>query len=450
MTSTSKKDNTQKKDNKIQYQYSIKLSTNNHNKKNEQVSKDNKHIDTEKQPLAKVATAQIPINQSKQKPDIKLDTPPPKRNLPTTFVDTARLALNSISKHGINIAAKKFLDVGDKFISFIILKNQKNSSDVVSKARPPIVFGLWVIFFTFFIGGIWSGFAPLDSSSHAQGFVVVSSKKQTVQHRDGGIIEAIYVKEGEHVHADQPLIKLSDTAAKAQLEGLKAQKESVSKQLELLQTQLKSMNELFEKGFVQKDKLIQLQSHEAQAIGNLSELDSRILTAEESLSRMTIRAPVAGTVNQLQVHTIGGSVSPGMILMTITPKEDDLIVEAYVAPQDIDSIHKGLPAKVQISAFKSRTTAPLNGIVTHVSSDVVEPSNQQHSQETSILQQKGAHYKVLISIDKIQLRKISKHKDLELQPGMTASVMIVTGERTLLQYLLDPVTNTFWHAFIEK
>jgi multidrug efflux pump subunit AcrA (membrane-fusion protein) len=138
-----------------------------------------------------------------------------------------------------------------------------------------------------------------------------------------------------------------------------------------------------------------------------------------------------------------------MTLMTIIPKEDDLIIEAYLQPQEIESVYVGLPAKVRISAFKSRTTAPLNGVVTFISSDVVEPPQYQ-AQEMQLFQHRGLHYKIKISIDKKELRNISKYRDLELYPGMVADVMIVTGERTLLQYLLDPVTNTFWHAFIEK
>lgn len=429
----------------LKYGYSIKLNSS-------ETSSKEKHIEHEpmqqKEALGKVATAKISADEqahtsSKNFTSIK------KNNLPAKIKDIAVGTLQAITKQNMNSIAKSFLGAGDKFISFIIYKNKGLSDDVVSKARPPIVFGIWVIILTFCVGGIWSGLAPLDSSASAQGFVVVASKKQIIQHREGGIIEAIYVKEGEHVQAGQALLKLSDKTAKAQLDSFHAQKEAYSKQLTILQSHLESMTNLYEKGFVQKDRLLTLQTQEAQTLGHLSDIDARLLTTEESIDRITVKAPVSGTVNQLQVNTIGGTVNPGMTLMTIIPKEDDLIIEAYLQPQEIESVYVGLPAKVRISAFKSRTTAPLNGVVTFISSDVVEPPQYQ-AQEMQLFQHRGLHYKIKISIDKKELRNISKYRDLELYPGMVADVMIVTGERTLLQYLLDPVTNTFWHAFIEK
>ena len=140
----------------------------------------------------------------------------------------------------------------------------------------------------------------------------------------------------------------------------------------------------------------------------------------------------------------------GGTLMTITPEDDNLIVEAYVRPDDIDMVYIGLKAKIRISAFKHRSVAPLEGVVSHISSDVVEAPQYHQSQESMILQQQGLQYRVKIEIDKSQLSKISKYRNYELHPGMMADVMIVTGERTVLQYLIDPITSTFWHAFVEK
>lgn len=451
-TNEKQKDRNSQTGNKVKYGYSINLSSTNESAKEKKTAPEaNKDTKTKestqaKELLSKIATTKIPAENA-IKSSINLSEPQTKK--PVTLKEKAKTALKHASKHGSSSLAKKLLTAGDKMISFITLKYDKKSDDVVTKARSPIMFGIWVVIITFVIGGLWSGFAPLDSSAGAQGFVVVASKKQIIQHREGGIIEAIYVKEGEHVTANQPLLKLSDKNVKAQLESAKAQKKSLSKQLSLNQSQLESMNTLYEKGFVQKQKLIELQSQEAQIIGKLSEVEANILIYEENMNRIIIKSPVSGTVNQLQVHTIGGTVSPGMILMTITPKEDDLIVEAYLPPQEIDSVYVGLTARVRIHAFKSRTTAPLDGTVTFISSDVIEPP-QHHMQESPLFQRGTLYYKVKISIDKTQLRRISRYKDLELYPGMMADIMIVTGERTLLQYLLDPVTNTFWHAFIEK
>lgn len=337
----------------------------------------------------------------------------------------------------------------DLLMNYVIKKDGPDRNELLQQARPPILFGLWVAFFTFIVAGIWSGFAPLDSSSHATGFVVPSSKKQVIQHLEGGILEKIYVKEGDKVEATTPLVKLSDKVLRAKIKGFKAQKKSLETQLSLTTEQLQEMTQLFSEGFVQKEKLIQLQSREADIIANLSEAESRIITSEESLERLVIVAPISGTVNQVQFNTIGAVVPQGGTLLTIIPEDDNLIVEAYVKPDDIDTVYIGLKAKIRISAFKHRSVAPLEGVVSHISSDVVEPPDHHKSQESMILQQ-GLQYKVKIEVDKSQLSKISKYRNYELHPGMMADVMIVTGERTVLQYLMDPITSTFWHAFVEK
>jgi multidrug efflux pump subunit AcrA (membrane-fusion protein) len=345
---------------------------------------------------------------------------------------------------------KSGLQKVDLLMNYIIKKDGPDRNDLLQQARPPILFGLWVAFFTFIVAGLWSGFAPLDSSSHATGFVVPTSKKQVIQHKEGGILEKIYVTEGSKVEAAAPLAKLSDKVIRAQITGFKAQKKSLEKQLSLTTEQLQEMNKLFAEGFVQKEKIIQLQSREADIIANLSEAESRIISVEESLERLVISSPISGTVNQVQFHTIGAVVPQGGTLMTITPEDDNLIVEAYVRPDDIDMVYIGLKAKIRISAFKHRSVAPLEGVVSHISSDVVEAPQYHQSQESMILQQQGLQYRVKIEIDKSQLSKISKYRNYELHPGMMADVMIVTGERTVLQYLIDPITSTFWHAFVEK
>lgn len=371
------------------------------------------------------------------------DAPPTKKDL--AIQKTKKFTLDNLQK-----TLKSSLTALDLFVNYVAKKDGPDRNDVLQKARSPILFGFWVAFFTFIVAGVWSGIAPLDSSSHATGFVIPSAKKQVIQHKEGGIIEKIYVKEGDKVKAGDKLLQLSDKVLKSQIVAIRSQRNSLKKQLDLTSSQLEEMHKLFAEGFVQKDRLVQLQSREADIIGNLSELEARLINAEESFERLLVTAQISGTVNQIQFHTLGAVVPQGGTLMTITPDDDNLIIEAYVRPDDIDTVYVGLRAKIRISAFKHRSVSPLDGIVTHISSDVVEPSQYHQSQETPLLQQGGLQYKVKIEVDKNQLTKISKYRNYELHPGMMADVMIVTGERTVLQYLMDPITSTFWHAFIEK
>jgi multidrug efflux pump subunit AcrA (membrane-fusion protein) len=338
----------------------------------------------------------------------------------------------------------------DRFISFITKANH-GKHDAVDKARSPILFGLWVFFIFFIIGGTWASLAPIDQATHAQGFIVTSSKKQVIQHREGGILQAIYVKEGDHVTANQPLVKLTEEQVTAKLRSLYSQKDGAEKRVKTTQEQVLAFRDLAKKGFVSQLRVHEQEESETRAKASLSEITSNIEALEESFERLTLKSPVNGVVTQINVNTIGSTVGQSQPIMTITPSDEDLILEAYVQAKDIEPVHVGLKAVVNISAFRAKTTSHLDGIVTYVSPDVVDYVQQQgRSTQENMLLQRGAFYKVRISIDKKQLKKISKVKDYELSPGMDADIQITVGERTLVQYLLDPILGSFWHAFKEK
>jgi multidrug efflux pump subunit AcrA (membrane-fusion protein) len=340
----------------------------------------------------------------------------------------------------------------DFFINYVTKPSSVGRNQAVQKARSPIMFGLWVLFAFFIVGGFWAGFAPLDQATHGQGFIVTSSKKQVIQHREGGILQAIYVKEGDHVKAEQKLAQLTDAHTANSLKSFYANKDSTARHLKATQGQLKAMKELARSGFIAQVKVQEQEAKEGNLQAQLSEIEAKIATTEESLARLTLRSPVNGIVTQVNINTIGGVVGQQQPIMTITPTEEDLILEAYVRAQDIEPVHVGLKAHVNIAAFRSKTTSHLDGIVTYVSPDVVDFVQQQgrSSQEGALLQRGAAFYKVRISIDKKQLKKISKVKDYELTPGMEADVQITVGERTLVQYLMDPILGSFWHALKEK
>src|SRR4029077_12973971 len=102
------------------------------------------------------------------------------------------------------------------------------------------------------------------------------------------------------------------------------------------------------------------------------ELVEEKIAAEDPLKRIDIRAPQSGMVHQLDVHTVGGVVSAGQLIMLIVPAADKLIVEAKVQPQDIDQVRVGQPAVMRFTAFNSRTTPELNGEVVVLSGDVTQ------------------------------------------------------------------------------
>jgi len=153
------------------------------------------------------------------------------------------------------------------------------------------------------------------------------------------------------------------------------------------------------------------------------------------LSRIVIRAPEDGMILGMKVHTIGGVVSPATPLLDIVPSVSDLIVEAQVSPIDIDRVSVGKPADIRFSAFKSSTTPVIKGVVRHVSAD------RLINEETGM-----PYYLARVALTEEGARALGS---LTLQPGMPAEVLINTGTRTMLQYLMQPATDAFARSLIE-
>lgn len=170
--------------------------------------------------------------------------------------------------------------------------------------------------------------------------------------------------------------------------------------------------------------------------GKIAELKERVTAAEDALRRIDIKAPQSGTVHQLAVHTVGGVIANGETLMLIVPKSDELVVEAKIAPGDIDQVALDADAQVRIMAGNQRTTPQLQGKVTRVSADLTR--EQQTNQ---------AYYLVRVTLPEVEVRRLG---ELKLVPGMPAEVFIHTGERTPFQYLLKPLQEQIARTFRER
>ena len=166
------------------------------------------------------------------------------------------------------------------------------------------------------------------------------------------------------------------------------------------------------------------------------DLLEKISAAEDVLRRIDIRAPLDGTVVNLQVHTSGGVIGPGEPLLDIVPTNDRLIIEARIDPKDIDVVHPGLKAQVRLTAFNRRRFAALEGRVLTVSADTLTDKRT------------GVFYylaRIELTDDPAKILGIT-----DIQPGMQAEVMIVTGSQTFLKYLLKPVGGTINRALREN
>lgn len=162
----------------------------------------------------------------------------------------------------------------------------------------------------------------------------------------------------------------------------------------------------------------------------------RVRVAQARLARTKIVAPQDGTVNGLRFMTVGGVIPPGGVVLDVTPASDQLVVEALLSPDDIDVVQNNMPVRVRLSAYKARWYFALHGQVTQISSDTFK--NEKTGQ---------SHYRVRVEIPESELKSVNK---LALVPGMLAQVEIVTGERSMLRYLFDPIINSMQRAFKEK
>jgi HlyD family secretion protein len=167
-----------------------------------------------------------------------------------------------------------------------------------------------------------------------------------------------------------------------------------------------------------------------------AELEERRIAAEDQLKRIEIRAPQSGKVLQLAAHTVGGVLNPGEPVMLIVPEDDRLVVEARVAPRDIDQLHVGQPAVVRLAAFNQRTTPELNGSVAGISADLSKDAITGEG-----------YFLARIALSDAELARLGKKK---LVPGMPADVQIRTDDRTALSFLVKPLHDQIEKAFRER
>jgi HlyD family secretion protein len=187
---------------------------------------------------------------------------------------------------------------------------------------------------------------------------------------------------------------------------------------------------------VDKDMVSEVSKDLRETNDKIGEFVERKVTAEDQLRRVDIRAPQDGMVLQSTVHTVGGVITAGDAIMMIVPQADDLSVEAKVNPQDIDKLQIGQKTLLRLSAFNQRTTPELNGVVTRVSPDVT--TDQRTGQ---------SYYTIRVSMPPQEIARLG---DVKLIPGMPVEAFVQTGDRTMLSYLIKPLSDQLMRSFRER
>ncbi|WP_421950287.1 HlyD family type I secretion periplasmic adaptor subunit [Pelagibacterium sp.] len=403
------------------------------------------------------------------------------------------------------------------------------------------------------VGG-WAATATLTGAVIAPGTVAVGQHVKEVQHRDGGIVSEIAVREGDFVEAGEVLLRLSDVETRAErsivlsqlyeLQGRAArllserdgltqidfstvlaadgparsaiiggettlfvgnllararQKEQLELQLDQLgqevvglQSQLAALNEEIElvgaeharleelaaAGLIEgarvyaiNREVARLTGERGEALANMAraegrmsevrlqiiatdetarneaqrelrvvqaqmtELSERLLSAEDRLDRVDIRSPIAGIVNELNVTTVGGVITPAQTLVTIVPDDADLKIEMRLSIVDVDQVSVGQPVKLRFSAFNQRTTPELEGEIVHVSAAA----------------QRDSATGELFYLGEVEITdNIGRLGNVKLIPGMPVEVFAQTVEVTALSYLVKPFLDQAARAFREE
>ena len=426
-------------------------------------------------------------------------------------------------------------------------------SEAILKKTPSkirLILFFWFIVIIGFI--IWASFTKVDEIVRGKGQVIPSGKNQTVQNLEGGIVEKIFVKEGDYVKKGEPLVKIKNQKSLSYLEATKAKilayqikikrlqaeakgsdnlvysKDIIKKAPEIVKNELSLFNsdkeELNSKISALKEQLIQKQhelsnaktslkllnnslniinkelqmtipmvkqgvkskielfklkrqvndiknkyestknsipklqsqikeikdriktlklQYQNQAKDKLTDaiteylsLKAQIQSYKDTVKRTIVKSPITGIIKKMYVNTIGEVVKPGGNIVEIVPVHDTLLIKTKIKPRDIGFLYPGQKAIIKFSAYDYTIFGNMVGKVVLISPDTEED-------------RKGnVFYIVYVKTDKNYLEK--NGKKLKIKPGMTANVDIVTGKKTVMDYILKPILKTKTYIFTEK
>lgn len=384
---------------------------------------------------------------------------------------------------------------------------------LLTQSTPGSLTVLYLFIITLLVAGIWASQAKVEEITKGQGKVIPASREQVIQSLEGGILEEMDVHEGDVVDKGQVLLKIDATRAGASyregvskivgLEGTiarlraesygqplafppsvkaipsivrdetkayesrkKALDDSIAvlqRSLALAEREINMSAPLVAQGLMSEVELLRMKRqgndfrlqiseretrYRSEANGELVKLESElaqttenVVARQDMMSRTTVIAPVKGTVKNIRMTTLGGVIQQGADILEIVPLEDDLLVEAQIRPADVAFLRPGLKTTIKLTAYDYAIYGGLDGKLEYISPDTLEDEkNRQPGKDTS-------YYRILVRANKSALT--SGGKDHPIIPGMTASVEIKTGEKTILSYLLKPVLKSR-EAFRER
>jgi multidrug efflux pump subunit AcrA (membrane-fusion protein) len=297
-------------------------------------------------------------------------------------------------------------ELGKSYTPPIHLDTTPEVSDVIAEMPWWAARGLVYIIAGFVVVAfIWSSLSMVDIVTESRGTLMPEGYVKPVQAPGAGVVQAVFVKEGETIEGGKEIVQLDASEIRTRLTKLR-------EELTTNQTQLRQ---------VMATRPV---SEALEQQNRIARLQSEIAAAELSLRHTTITAPVSGVITSLDVHSIGVVLTPGQTIASIAPAGARLVVEAQVPNKDIAFIEKGLPAKLKFDAFPFQDYGTVDGTVIEVSPDA--------QQDKSL----GSFYKVTIAPRQAQIA--AKGKILPLRPGLALTAEIITERKSILSLILAP------------
>lgn len=371
---------------------------------------------------------------------------------------------------------------------------------------------LWSIIVAIAMLITWAWHAEIDQSTRVTGQVIPSSRSQVIQAADGGVLEKLLVKQGDQVEKGQLLAVLDRTRSEAAFketeakfialqadiirlkaevldkkpvfdetfkdfpELIQAQKTLYERRRQAIQEDISSLTTtmnlakeelsmnlpLVQTGDVSKVDIIKLkrqiadiqfqittrrnkyfqdaQAELAKAEAELGSVRQSLAQRKDALDRTDIFAPASGFIKNVRFTTLGSTLKSGEELLQIVPMDDDLLIEAKVKPKDVGKLKPGIPATVKIDAYDYTIYGTLSGTLVYLSPDTLEEDLKRNEEP---------YYRVQIKTEGRNLSN-AKSSEIVIQPGMTATVELITGNNTVFKYLVKPIIKTLDESLHEQ
>jgi len=376
-------------------------------------------------------------------------------------------------------------------------------SALIDEPLPKAVWILYLLAIVLVAGITWSSLATVDEVTRSDARIVPDGKEQVITSVETGVLSKLLVREGEEVEAGEPLAELDPTRAEAaqnesqvkrlglmaQVTRLRAEAlgqplkfapevqqvqrlvdsesevfdtrrrvldeavSSYNRSIGLLASELKMAQDMAAKGLMSNVEVMRLtrQVNELQQQRNervsrfrqeassdlsrvqteLAQIDEQMVVRRDALQHTVLKSPVKGFVKNIKMNTVGGAVASGAAIMEIVPMGARVLVEARIKPKDIGFLQVGQTAVVKVTGYDFNVNGGMHGKIEYISPDALGETEKNGE---------GTYYRVIVGAERVDIKL--KGEPLPVIPGMTATLEIRTGERSVLSYLLRPMLKS--------